>query len=272
MPCYPPTITRKGVILMKSGVYKYNIEYMDKFFKKFKYILIDNKIDCSIDHKLNVMCSKGHNIITTFHYFKRGIRCKICYSNSRKKLYKVKENHPNWKGGVTELGLPLFETYASQLNWCEETRRDPNNKDLLQVRCTEFNCRKWFTPTLIQVWGRNEALKSKLINGVERRFYCSDRCKKNCSIFRTQSKFKQTRINQAEWAKMVKDRDSHICQLCGDSGITAHHIESLYQNPIESADIDNGITLCKKCDNKVHSSIECRPIDLTKENICKDKI
>jgi len=36
-----------------------------------------------------------------------------------------------------------------------------------------------------------------------------------------------------------------------------------------SADIDIGITLCKKCDKKVHSNVGCRPVDLQKRNLCK---
>jgi len=67
---------------------------------------------------------------------------------------------------------------------------------------------------------------------------------------------------------MVKERDNDICQICGKEGKIAHHIEGLNVNPIMSADIDMGITLCRKCDKIAHSNIGCRYIDLQKENIC----
>ena len=36
-------------------------------------------------------------------------------------------NHPSWKGGVTSLNLPRYDTYANKISFCEATRRDPNN-------------------------------------------------------------------------------------------------------------------------------------------------
>ncbi len=41
-----------------------------------------------------------------------------------------------------------------------------------------------------------------------------------------------------------------------------------YIKQIMSADIDIGITLCKKCDKEVHSEKGCRYIDLTKNSLC----
>lgn len=58
---------------------------------------------------------------------------------------------------------------------------------------------------------------------------------------------------------MVKERDNYTCQICGSTEglFIAHHIDPVVCNPIESADIDNGITLCEKCDKKVHKLPGC---------------
>ena len=42
----------------------------------------------------------------------------------------------------------------------------------------------------------------------------------------------------------------------------AHHIDPVINNPIESADIDNGITLCRYCHKKIHDSKGCSLKDL----------
>ena len=39
-------------------------------------------------------------------------------------------------------------------------------------------------------------------------------------------------------------------------------MEGIEQNPIESADIDLGIALCKSCHDFIHSQNGCRRIDL----------
>jgi 5-methylcytosine-specific restriction endonuclease McrA len=69
---------------------------------------------------------------------------------------------------------------------------------------------------------------------------------------------------QPELRQMVFERDNYTCQRCGfhkddfQNGIHCHHIESLNENPIESADIDNCITLCEGCHKEVHSISGCK--------------
>jgi len=56
--------------------------------------------------------------------------------------------------------------------------------------------------------------------------------------------------------------DDYQCQRCEatqkDSQLHCHHITGVVQNPIESADIDNTITLCKDCHRFVHSQPGCK--------------
>lgn len=58
-----------------------------------------------------------------------------------------------------------------------------------------------------------------------------------------------------EWRKKVFERDHFTCQVCGyDKGhiLIAHHLKSFSEYPELRFDIDNGLTVCKACHNKLH--------------------
>jgi len=165
----------------------------------------------------------------------------------------------------------LYDTYAYQINCCEEVRRDPNNFKYLQVKCTESSCRKWFTPTTGEVSRRLIVINSV---GGGNNFYCSEECKHNCSIY-GRSKYRKgegpdnSRPDQAEWGALVLERDDYTCQRCGTTeNLEAHHLEGIYQNPLMSADVDMGITLCDVCHKSVHAEMGCQYVDLTRRSLC----
>ena len=76
----------------------------------------------------------------------------------------------------------------------------------------------------------------------------------------------------AEWRASIFERDLYTCQECGKSGcyieahhkkgfgiiITEHNIASLEEalNCDEMWDINNGITLCKPCHDKLRTNVE----------------
>ena len=60
------------------------------------------------------------------------------------------------------------------------------------------------------------------------------------------------------WKKQVKERDSYICQKCGEllntTQLDAHHKMPVWFMPDLQFDINNGITLCKKCHHALHGA------------------
>lgn len=184
-------------------------------------------------------------------------------SEERKKLSALKGNkNPSWKGGITKLNLVFYDTYAPQIEFCEEVRRFKSNKNILEVKCTY--CGKWFLPTYKQICNRISGIKSETL--LENRLYCSDGCKNACPIYRRVKyprDFKQgtSREVQPQLRQIVLERDNYTCQECGKTideiELHCHHIIPLNESPIESADIDVCITLCKDCHKKKHKIPGC---------------
>ena len=59
---------------------------------------------------------------------------------------------------------------------------------------------------------------------------------------------------------MVLKRDNYTCQKCKkhqkdlNVGLHCHHKEGILWEPLESADIDQCITLCKNCHIETHKN------------------
>jgi len=61
-----------------------------------------------------------------------------------------------------------------------------------------------------------------------------------------------------KWAKKVKQRDNYTCQKCGYVGkeVEAHHLKKWHENIELRYNINNGITLCRKCHSEAHKEIK----------------
>jgi hypothetical protein len=165
-----------------------------------------------------------------------------------------------FKGGCEYV---YYDSYSHKLEPYEETRRCPDDENILEVRCYHNKCNKWFIPSRSLVDNRVQTIKG---NKENRLFYCSDECRQKCYVF---GKHITTLINnnvdikirkdQPDLRNIVFERDNWTCQKCNSSKeLHCHHFEGIEINPIESADIDNCITLCKKCHKEVHKQDGCK--------------
>ena len=67
------------------------------------------------------------------------------------------------------------------------------------------------------------------------------------------------RCEYKEWRKNIFERDNFTCQICDDDkggNLNAHHIKNFRDYPELRLDIDNGITLCKKCHIDIHKQLK----------------
>jgi len=160
-----------------------------------------------------------------------------------------------------------YSTYAHQISWCEEVRRAPDDENILEVKCKY--CGKWFKPTRVQLKNRIKGISNKITG--EGLLYCSDECKQACPIYYRHKYPKgftgdinSSREVQPELRKLVLERDNYTCQKCGLNSneqcviLHCHHINPVILDPLESADIDNCITLCIDCHYEAHQKDGCR--------------
>ena len=187
----------------------------------------------------------------------------------KKSLNKLNSSNGNWKGGYDKT-VALYNTYATQLEWCEEVRRNEQDPNMLEVKC--FKCNEWYIPIRSQISNRLQYLKGNYRD--EGRFYCSQECKDTCSIYHksinTIMKEDAVRAGRLPWLElkreiqpelrqMVLERDNNECVKCGKtSDLQCHHIFPVNIEPLLSTDIDNCITLCVDCHKEAHTKDGCR--------------
>jgi len=231
---------------------------------KFNYQFIDYKNSTT---KVKIKCNDcGTVFYQTPIAHLSGTSCRKCYLNKA-----IGANIYSWKGGVVKSNLPLYKTYAPQLEKYQPVFKiEQDGLDLLGVECTY--CKKVFIPKLTHVQNRLNS-----VNGIapgERNLYCAAECKKACPTYKQRKYHKGDKPNsyfrhdQKQWSKLVKERDNYTCQKCGTTKGTleAHHIDPVVNNPAESADIANGITLCKGCHKEAHKIPGCSYLELQCKN------
>jgi len=166
------------------------------------------------------------------------------------------KNSYNWKGGYSSNNIPVYDLYAHQIDWCESVRRSKSDRNILEVKCAY--CGKWYVPTIFNINSRKHAAEGNKNYLGEQRLYCSDGCKQECPTYRKQKWPKGFRIStsrevQPELRQMVLERDNYECQKCGSTEcLHCHHLKGIHWEPLESADVDMCMTLCKSCHIKEH--------------------
>ena len=72
----------------------------------------------------------------------------------------------------------------------------------------------------------------------------------------------------SNWRKIVFERDKYTCQICKNKGyLHAHHIIGVNENLDLIYNVDNGITLCKRCHIEFHKKYGNK--NLPKINLCR---
>lgn len=250
---------------------KLTYEFVKEQFEKEDYIVLFEEYNNAIT-PLSVICPNGHTVLIKWREFKAGCRCRVC-SYIQRGINQQGINNTSWKGGVRKSSLPLFNSYKDKLElYCAVHIIKKDDLDLLGVACVY--CGNIFTPDVIAVRARLATIKGKRVG--ESNFYCSYGCKKACPTYNQKRwpkgfKLATSREVQPELRKLVLARDNYKCQIC-DAGINeselhCHHIEAVSKNPIESADIDNCIILCKKHHKQVHKLPNCGYTDLKCNNL-----
>lgn len=233
---------------------RHSQEFIEAEFSKRGYKVLG--VYKSNHTPLRVICGQGHVSDMRYAHFKRGHTCLECWH------IKMRGNgNHKWKGGVTGRNKTAYDSYADKIDYAENIRRDPEDKNILQVTCTY--CGKWYSPNMSDISSRIGALEGRKHG--ENRLYCSDSCKKECPVFSKktlsaeQSRTKKySREVQPELRQIVFKRDGWECIKCGSTeSLHCHHVEGVRWNPIESADADQCVTLCKKCHKKVHKKKDC---------------
>lgn len=133
---------------------------------------------------------------------------------------------------VKQLGLiPHFTSYR-------------NNKEKLKVECPTHGI-FYITYSNIQILIK----KNGLGNGCRK---CDIERKTTLSLQEKEERRKYPEYYT--WRNKVFERDNYVCQKCNSKGgsLNAHHINNYSSDKDNRTNIDNGVTLCKKCHRSFH--------------------
>lgn len=157
----------------------------------------------------------------------------------------------------SQIGLKLKEKQ------CERC-----NKLYMPTSNTQTWCNECLTK-ICEYCGKPYRLRSK--THINRSHYCSVECRQNDwkikMIGENSPNYKggickerhlaMSRQDYKDWRKAVFERDNYTCQVCGSkvsNTLNAHHIKPYKDYPKLRLDVNNGITVCKKCHRKIHSN------------------
>jgi hypothetical protein len=211
---------------------------------KYDYSLVEYKNNKT---KVRIICPEHGAFEQRPNDHLRGRGCSKC-GGRYEKPYK-------------KLNIPTYETFQPQLEpYGVECRRNKEDNNVLEVKC--MYCDRWFVPSYRPVQRKIETINGQ--RSGERNLYCSDECKKTCPTYNQKKYPKDFKLNtsrevQPELRKLVLKRDNYTCQKCDATNVElhCHHYEGIEVNPVESADMDQCITLCKECHNEVHRKDKC---------------
>ena len=180
-------------------------------------------------------------------------------------VYRKPIGDIKYKRQISKQKVALAKLKRWQDNLTVDERPRLNTNLQVEVRCA--HCKQYFVPSRHTFNNRVLALRGQLGSlSVECRMYCSQKCKDNCEVFNKKgdgtNKVRHERIDQPELRQIVLERDGFRCIQCGSNeSLVCHHIIPVSMDPIESADVDNCITLCKSCHKIAHTGA-CSRVNL----------
>jgi len=268
-----------------SGISLQNNEYIDGLLRKYD---IKRCSQCKII-KSQKEFAKTNNKSNKLQWV-----CKTCkhknyldnideISEYRKKYYLLnyKKHREYCEKHAKKIGK--YDIYAPQIDFVNSVRRDPNNQELIQVKCKL--CKEWFNPTNRQLRARVNAINGKYSIGSESNLYCSQKCKDSCPLYDstaneliTQQRLKNNNLSKDDFQRIqqevriyfLKIKNPDKCELCGEKldpkDLILHHIIPVSIDYVSEADIDNVIFVCKDCHNQTHQIDGCKTSQLAQEN------
>jgi len=278
--------TKVQIICLKHGVFKQRADahLRGQGCPKCKNVLISNKLRKSI--KIFIECArKVHDDKYDYKLIQyKDAKTKIKIICPVHGIFEQRpENHLYGQGcpkcaGIyeekyTSNNIPVYDKYINQLEpygvFCRKNKEDSN---ILEVKC--MYCDRWYIPSLNSIRSKIQCINGK--GKGEQNLYCSDTCKQACPtygqvLYPKGFKNNTSREVQPTLRKLVLKRDGYTCQKCSatDVELHCHHYEGIEVNPIESADADNCITLCKDCHNNIHKADKCG-IKQYQRKMCKE--
>ena len=222
---------------ISSGKLKHPYEKIYGLFKESNCELLTTKEEYNnTSTKVKYICSCGNESEITVSSFINGRRCEKCG--------RIKSGNSN------TINFNEIKDYINNDsgNYCKllsEEKEYKNTKTLLKIKC---KCGNEFETSFANFKHENKRQCNK----------CSleQNSGENSNLWKGGTSSERDRIKNTEeykqWRESVFKRDNYTCQCCKDNkgnNLEAHHIENFSSNEDLRFNINNGITLCKKCHN-----------------------
>ncbi len=170
------------------------------------------------------------------------------------------------KYGWVILNEPMFETRSRTAKFI---------KGLTDEEIEEFFClndpKEWYQSNeqdyegqfwgyqLEQIFGRDHfkylwdyEMFDRCYNELHRKTY-----KQRLARHLIVSADKGWQVAHRNWRRQVHEKCGYVCAECGSNkNLHAHHIKPRAEFPELQFDVENGITLCKACHDKVHGRVK----------------
>ena len=201
-----------------SEFQSYSIEELKQIFEINNCKLLSTEYYPKISKHLDYICQCGEVNKTTINAFIKGSRCQNCRKKKLSELYRF--SYDFVKGEFERFGYELLsDNYQNCFQYLDFIC--PHN----HVGRTQF---AWF------------------MNGSRCRECWKTGHKETLLLEKPRRKYKRKSL--ITWRKKVLKRDGNTCQCCNsDFQLEAHHLYNYKDYPDLIEDLDNGITLCRKC-------------------------